>query len=101
MEEPIIKKKEEETAALVTEEEEEEKEEEEKEEEEVDNPLVAKPSLAAQFLFQPQPKSIPMDDILEKAIRKSCSIGVFKFDQPSPDDIVMAAQSQRGSNKKN
>lgn len=80
------------------------KKEEEEEEEIVENPLIAKPSLAAQFLFQPQqqPKSIPIDDILAKAMKKSLSIQVFQFDQPSPDDIVMSAQSQRGGgNKKN
>lgn len=65
--------------------------------EQVTNPLVAKPSLAAQFLFRPQP-SPSLQPPPEKS--RHVSIHVFQFDQPSPDDIVMAAQSQRPNNTK-
>lgn len=68
--------------------------------EEVDNPLIAKPSMAAQFLFQPLPTSNPTH--LKPTINmKASNIPVFDFNRPSPDDIVLAAQNQRANNKKN
>ncbi|KAI8975254.1 hypothetical protein BDF20DRAFT_836672 [Mycotypha africana] len=67
-------------------------------EENYSNPLCGKPSFAAQFLFAPQ-EPIPFDAqavFLEG--KKSESISAFKFDQPSPDDIVLAAQSNFSGN---
>ncbi|ORE07288.1 hypothetical protein BCV72DRAFT_249491 [Rhizopus microsporus var. microsporus] len=82
-------------------------EEEQEEEEEEDNPLCAKPSAAAQFLFEPQPKVVPAKEVnfltaslqamFYDDLKKSSSIPIFTFDKPSPDDIVLAAQSQRGA----
>lgn len=81
--------------------------EKEQEEEEEDNPLCAKPSAAAQFLFEPQPKVVPAKEVdfltaslqamFYDDLKKSSSIPIFAFDKPSPDDIVLAAQSQRGA----
>ncbi|KAI9356866.1 hypothetical protein BD770DRAFT_389454 [Pilaira anomala] len=72
----------------------------EQQQEEVDNPLIAKPSMAAQFLFQPLPTSNPTH--LKPTINlKASNIPAFDFNRPSPDDIVLAAQSQRAANKKN
>ncbi|KAI9476269.1 MAG: hypothetical protein EXX96DRAFT_293917 [Benjaminiella poitrasii] len=74
-----------------------------------DNALCAKPSIAAQFLFMPIPSVMSSFDpqtVFEHAIKKSTSIPRFQFDQPSPDDIVLAAQNNRsgasgnGSSKK-
>ncbi|CEG65078.1 Putative Elongation factor EF-1 alpha subunit [Rhizopus microsporus] len=80
---------------------------EEEQEEEEDNPLCAKPSVAAQFLFEPQPKVVPAKEVnfltaslqamFYDDLKKSSSIPIFAFDKPSPDDIVLAAQSQRGA----
>ncbi|KAG1198815.1 hypothetical protein G6F70_005463 [Rhizopus microsporus] len=82
-------------------------EEQEEEEEEEDNPLCAKPSAAAQFLFEPQPRIVPAKEVnfltaslqamFYDDLKKSSSIPIFAFDKPSPDDIVLAAQSQRGA----
>ncbi|KAI8370104.1 hypothetical protein EDC96DRAFT_102434 [Choanephora cucurbitarum] len=72
------------------------------EEPEMENPLCAPPSAAAQFLFEPQPK-IMFDPkiIFQQAVNKSTHIQPFSFDKPSPDDVVLSAQSQRsGANKK-
>ncbi|CAO3677546.1 unnamed protein product [Rhizopus stolonifer] len=76
-----------------------------------DNPLCAKPSVAAQFLFEQQPQmtlnrkvqflTSSLHTMFYESIKKSSPIPVFAFDKPSPDDIVFAAQSQRGANKKN
>lgn len=76
-----------------------------------DNPLCAKPSVAAQFLFEQQPQmtlnrqvqflNSSLHIMFYESIKKSSTIPVFAFDKPSPDDIVFAAQSQRGNNKKN
>ncbi|ORZ18624.1 hypothetical protein BCR42DRAFT_230175 [Absidia repens] len=78
------------------------------------NPLIAPPSPAAVFLFQPheqRPSSLSADinmalpNSLAQAFYETMSLSsvsktkLFKFDAPSPDDIVMTAQSQRGSNK--
>lgn len=80
---------------------------EEEQEEEEDNPLCAKPSVAAQFLFEPQPRIVPAKEVnfltaslqamFYDDLKKSSSIPIFAFDKPSPDDIVLAAQSQRGA----
>jgi hypothetical protein len=71
------------------------------EEEPYINPLCAKPSAAAQFLFKPQQSERVFDaqDVFQKATKKPTCIHVFEFDQPSPDDIVITAQSQRSSKK--
>ncbi|KAI9257023.1 hypothetical protein EDC94DRAFT_200004 [Helicostylum pulchrum] len=75
----------------------EEEEEEEEEEEIVENALIAKPSMAAQFLFQ----DLPMNRTSLKPVSSKIStIPVFGFNQPSPDDVVLAAQNQRTNNKK-
>ncbi|KAK4517031.1 uncharacterized protein ATC70_000359 [Mucor velutinosus] len=73
---------------------------EEQEEAIYENPLCAKPSAAAQFLFKPQ-QSLQFDpqSVFSQALKKPTSIHVFEFDQPSPDDIVIAAQNQRGGKK--
>lgn len=65
-----------------------------------ENPLCAKPSTAAQFLFKPQ-QSLQFDaqSVFQQALKKPTSIHVFEFDKPSPDDIVIAAQNQRGGKK--
>jgi hypothetical protein len=77
-----------------------EKDQELEEEELFINPLCAKPSAAAQFLFKPQPERVfNAQDVFQKATKKPSCIHVFEFDQPSPDDIVIAAQSQRGGKK--
>ncbi|KAL9546519.1 hypothetical protein MBANPS3_006616 [Mucor bainieri] len=73
---------------------------EEEEEAVYDNPLCAKPSAAAQFLFKPQqPLQFDAQSVFQHALKKPTSIHVFDFDQPSPDDIVIAAQNQRGGKK--
>ncbi|GAA5812847.1 hypothetical protein MFLAVUS_006306 [Mucor flavus] len=73
-------------------------EEEEEEEEEIfENALVAKPSMAAQFLFQDLPTN---HTSLEPVSSKVSTIPVFAFNQPSPDDIVLAAQNQPTAEKK-
>ncbi|KAG0738508.1 hypothetical protein G6F57_011462 [Rhizopus arrhizus] len=79
-----------------------------------DNSLCAKPSVAAQFLFEQQPKigcrdnevqflTASLQTMFYDSLKKSSSIPIFPFDKPSPDDIIFAAQNQRGagSNKKN
>lgn len=79
-----------------------------------DNLLCAKPSVAAQFLFEQQPKigcrdnevqflTASLQTMFYDSLKKSSSIPIFPFDKPSPDDIIFAAQNQRGtgSNKKN
>ncbi|KAI8094055.1 hypothetical protein BDF21DRAFT_87129 [Thamnidium elegans] len=71
---------------------------EEKEEEIMENALIAKPSTAAQFLFQDLPTH---PTSLEPVSSKVSTIPVFTFNQPSPDDIVLSAQNQRTNNKKN
>lgn len=65
------------------------------------NPLCAKPSAAAQFLFKSQQPERVFDaqDVFRNATKKPTCIHVFHFDQPSPDDVVLAAQSQRSSKK--
>lgn len=75
-------------------------EEEEDEDAVYENPLYAKPSAAAQFLFKPQ-QSLQFDaqSVFQQGLKKPTSISVFEFDQPSPDDIVIAAQNQRGGKK--
>lgn len=74
---------------------------EEEEESVYENPLCAKPSAAAQFLFKPQQSLQQFDaqSVFQQALKKPTSIHVFEFDQPSPDDIVIAAQNQRGGKK--
>ncbi|KAI8992412.1 hypothetical protein BDB01DRAFT_431635 [Pilobolus umbonatus] len=72
------------------------------------NPLYAKPSVAAQFLFMQLDKpphthfstksTQPIHSTLYESIRKSSPIHIFEFNTPSPDDIVFNAQSKR-SNK--
>ncbi|CEP16061.1 hypothetical protein [Parasitella parasitica] len=74
-------------------------EEEEEQESMYENPLCAKPSAAAQFLFKPQQSLKFNPQAVFQQARKQ-RISVFEFDQPSPDDIVIAAQNQR-SGKKN
>lgn len=81
------------------------------------NPLIAPPSPAAMFLFKPHEKiqsSSLSSDIfmtlprtLAQAFHDTMSTSVtpatklFNFDVPSPDDIVLTAQSQRsGQGKK-
>lgn len=74
------------------------------------NPLCAKPSAAANFLFMhmyPQqanttttPSPIPAFSSIGRAFYEAVktsddTIKAFSFDVPSPDDIVMEAQSQR------
>ncbi|KAI8098829.1 uncharacterized protein BX664DRAFT_7823 [Halteromyces radiatus] len=80
------------------------------------NPLVASPSPAAVFLFRPhneQTRSPLADSIMNSLPHSlaqafydampssvSSTTKLFKFDAPSPDDIVMAAQSQRNTKTK-
>lgn len=73
------------------------------EEEIVNDPLCGKPSAVAQFLFKPTNEHVfDAQQVFQRATQKPTSIPIFKFDQPSPDDIVLAAQSQRsGPQKKN
>ncbi|KAG2202156.1 hypothetical protein INT46_005794 [Mucor plumbeus] len=73
----------------------------EEEESIYENPLCAKPSAAAQFLFKPQ-QSLQFDaqTVFQQALKKSNAIHVFEFDQPSPDDVVIAAQNQPAAEKK-
>lgn len=73
------------------------------------NPLCAKPSAAANFLFMhmypeqantttpaPIPAFSSVGQVFYEAVKTSDdTIQVFSFDVPSPDDIVMEAQSQR------
>lgn len=73
------------------------------------NPLCAKPSAAANFLFMhmypeqsntttptPIPAFSSIGQVFYEAVKTSDdTIQVFSFDVPSPDDIVMEAQSQR------
>jgi hypothetical protein len=75
----------------------------------VQDPLWAEPSEAAQFLFQPQQpvmnkEAQQLADSFTQSIQsifynvmKSSSnqIKAFDFDVPSPDDIVLAAQTNR------
>ncbi|KAG2228809.1 hypothetical protein INT48_000082 [Thamnidium elegans] len=70
---------------------------EEKEEEIMENALIAKPSTAAQFLFQDLPTH---PTSLEPVSSKVSTIPVFTFNQPSPDDIVLSAQNQPTAEKK-
>lgn len=66
--------------------------------EEEQDPLLGKPSAVAQFLFKStaEPRVFDAHSVFQQATQKPSSIKVFQFDQPSPDDIVLAAQSQRG-----
>ncbi|KAM3581644.1 hypothetical protein VKS41_005808 [Umbelopsis sp. WA50703] len=81
-----------------------------------DNPLCARPSSVAQFLFTPLTTNVGTWDLadnkkagaakslnttVQRLMPSSKNLSTFKFDSPSPDDIVHAAQSQRriGANK--
>ncbi|KAI8334735.1 hypothetical protein BC941DRAFT_472662 [Chlamydoabsidia padenii] len=70
------------------------------------NPLIAPPSPAAVFLFQPREQSrsslsvditMALPNSLAQAFYEAMppSSKLFKFDAPSPDDIVFKAQNQR------
>jgi hypothetical protein len=113
---PIEKKESVETPKRKEEEQPQEKQQEEKETPSpisyvpVQDPLWAEPSEAAQFLFQPQQLVINKEaqqlaDSFTQSIQsifynvmKSSSnqIKAFNFDVPSPDDIVLDAQTNRG-----
>lgn len=80
-----------------------------------DNPLCAPPSSAARFLFSPMETSNRVNTHIERvsaplpnsiaqtlyeAMRSSATnCTMFAFDIPSPDDIVLEAQSQRSGGK--
>ncbi|KAI7847355.1 hypothetical protein BDC45DRAFT_356556 [Circinella umbellata] len=79
------------------------------------NPLCAPPSTAANFLFKRNSNQEGMEniDILSnlpssvgqafyEAMKKASveNIHLFSFHDPSPDDIVLKAQSQRSGGRK-
>ncbi|KAG0171990.1 hypothetical protein DFQ30_011427 [Apophysomyces sp. BC1015] len=81
----------------------------------VDNPLCAPPSSAAKFLFSPMDtpcyattqvqqltSSLPSSiaQTFYEAVHSSASnYSVFPFDKPSPDDVILKAQSNRSGGK--
>lgn len=56
--------------------------------------LIAPPSLFASFIFRPCTSSIDANIFFSNTVKPTSA---FKFDEPSPDDVVLAAQ--KGSNK--